>query len=269
MEIIDKPFLITEYRNKIKKLQNNFQNTQEHEIEQLWKNKKLIKNYNIRKEMRKVLFNYFEWKYNIKISNKIILKIPYLKIKKEDLKQEIKKLLIIYPKYIRKIIFERIQIVFTKRKNIGDILCNHIKFSSKLSSNLANCCCQINCKDPKKHQIIKFDEIEFLSNSEKELLRLKDIPLPHSPNNFFNIKSSLTNMIIKIGKCITPEILSEIKRISYNITKTKKKEINNYIKEKDILKIKTKLRNWIIAPLDKNSSVFAIICSYLYRDMCF
>ena len=76
-------------------------------------------------------------------------------------------------------------------------------------------------------------------------------------------------MIIKIGKCITPEILSEIKRISYNITKTKKKEINNYIKEKDILKIKTKLRNWIIAPLDKNSSAFAIICSYLYRDMCF
>ena len=47
-------------------------------------------------------------------------------------------------------------------------------------------------------------------------------------------------MIIKIGKCITPKILSEIKRISYNITKTKKKEINNYIKEKDILKIKTK-----------------------------
>lgn len=269
IEIIDKPFFIKEYRKKLKDVKNNFKLSNEKQLEYLWKNKNLIKDYYIRRNVKKILCTIIEWKYNIRILNKFYLKIPYLNISKEELKQELKQLLILYPKFIRKIIFQKIRIVFTKRKNIGDILLNHIKYCSRINSRLPLCNCKINSKDPKKHEIFRLEDIDFLTDEEKQLIRIKDIPLPHSPNNYFNIKTAITNLIIKIGKCINDEVKHNIERISLVVTKTKKKEKNQYIKEIDILRIKTKLKNWIIAPLDKNSGSIAIICPYLYRDMCF
>lgn len=66
-----------------------------------------------------------------------------------------------------------------------------------------------------------------------------DISLPHFPNNYYNLKIEITNLIIKYTKSCSEIMSNKIKQLSKQLTKSRKMEYNNkFIQEKTILTIK-------------------------------
>jgi len=261
-------FDIKKYRREINVLIKQPQLFDESDLINLWKDRKNVKTKNIRNDLKRKLIKVINFKFHINIKNYVI-KIPFsANINKNDMKKEIIKLLTDYPKFVRKIIKSKITIVFTKRNNIEDILCNHRKFSKNISYNAPICSCNMEDSKAKKHMIIKLEDSNLLSNEEKKLIRLKDIPLPHSPNNYYNMKTEISNFIFKLLKEKNEDIVEKINLMSKKVTKQKsKKNFNNFILEKEIIQIKGKLKKWIIAPMDKNNGSAVLICPVLYKDM--
>lgn len=258
-------FNINEYRKELRKLELHPKEITLQEITKLWGKRKFIKDKFIRGKFKKIIYSYITWKFNVEIKNYWI-KIPFSKnVNKLEIKKGIMKLFN-YPKVIKRIIKSKIQVTFTKRKSIGDILLNHKKFSKNVNTILPKCCCNIIGK-AKKHIIMKIEECDILTKEEKEQIRLMDIPLPHSPNNYYNIKMEIKNLIIKLTKNCNEETTNKIKKLAKQLTKNRNVEFNNkFILEKNILNIKTKLHGWIIVPLDKNTGSCALACPILYRD---
>lgn len=260
-------FDLNEYRKELKKLQLNPKNTTIQELISLWEKRKLVKDKYIRKSFKKIIYDYIAWKFNVKIQNYWI-RIPFsANLNKVEIKKGIMKLFSTLPKIIKNILKPKIQIVFMKRRSIGDILLNHRKFSKNINSLLPKCCCNMIGTKPKKHKIMKIEECTFLNSHEKETIRLMDIPLPHSPNNYFNMKTQITNLIIKVTKNCSEYTSNKIQQLVKQLTKNRNMELNNqFILEKTILNIKRKLYGWIIVPLDKNNGTCAIACPLLYRE---
>lgn len=261
-------FNIQKYRREINVLMKQPELFDESDIKKLWKDRKNIKTKNIRNDFKRKIIKFINWKLDINIKN-FVLKIPFsANINKKDVKKEIMTLLYDLPKFIRKIINSKISIVFTKRNNIEDILCNHRRFSRNISYNDPVCSCGMEDSKAKKHVIIKLEDSNLLSNEEKKLIRLKDIPLPHSPNNYYNMKIEINNFISKFLKEKNMNLLEKINLISKKLTKQKyMKNMNKFILEKEIINIKTKLKKWIIAPIDKNNGAAVLICPVLYKNM--
>lgn len=139
---------------------------------------------------------------------------------------------------MKKILKPKIQIVFKKRKTIRDILLNQKKFSRNVNTTLSACCCNSIGK-AKKHKIMKLKESDLITEEEKSSIRLMDILLPHSPNNYYNLKIEITNLIIKYTKSCSEIMSNKIKQLSKQLTKSRKMEYNNkFIQEKTILTIK-------------------------------
>lgn len=86
---------------------------------------------------------------------------------------------------------------------------------------------------------MKLKESDLITEEEKSSIRLMDILLPHSPNNYYNLKIEITNLIIKYTKSCSEIMSNKIKQLSKQLTKSRKMEYNNkFIQEKTILTIK-------------------------------
>ena len=240
---IEKPFKLREYLKILKKLKKNFLTTKEDCFKYLWKNRKKIKYFNIRRLVKKILYDYIDYKYHITLKKHLIIKLPYYhNLNRNTIKKIIQSLFVKLPFFIRKLLNAKIKIVFKRRKNIGDILCNHIKFSNKINANFPIFSCNSASNNTKEHIAIKLEDVNFLTEEEKELIRLKDIPFPHSPNNFYNCKTEIKNVMQRLIGTLNDDMTKKINNVAWKITNQGKEKHLILLKKNKYYKSKARLK---------------------------
>ena len=250
-------------RTILKQKEKTLLSLKEPALRTLWLMRKVIKNENLRKKYKQMMKRTLEKKWNVRIVKNIFIKIPYAdNINKKIIINEAKKLLQAYqcPKLIKEILGRRLKVVMTRRRNIQDLICNHIYHAKNISSYLPNCKCSVNDNDTRvTHDKWKIEKKE---NLKSWLKNLKNIPKP----DFIDRKRELVKAISEVNEKFAKLLKrSKVQQTlpSNDIFKENKRKTLKIEKVKDL---KEEWKGWTIVPRDKNSNTFAVGCPIWYRQ---
>ena len=188
--------------------------------------------------------------------NRIIIKIPFAYVHN---KQEIKN---IFLKQIQKqnnelkyyILKTNTKVVFLRRKNIRNILCNFINFAKTIRvKEEINCHC-LNCS----HRQIK------ILSQNKVILNANFIPTPDKFQINLEMITAINNTLYKNReyKFITTTLENDI---SFFLQKNKIQKIKSDV-FKQIKMVKIENRNRVITILDKNAGTIFSFCPKIFKQ---
>jgi len=230
--------------------------------------RRYIRNKDIRQALGKTLQNIFKEIFGFPLPKRIVLRLPFdHTIQRGKILQQTKRIIKMtnIPDSGKRILEDRVKVVFTKRKSIGDLILNHIPFSKSITNIDSTCACSHLIKDPTRHYARKVSEAK-INEIEPLKQNRNNIPLPSRREAWASICKTLWIFKKKMESLNkNPLWINTYKAAKICIRNNTKHEYTS-ITEDEILHTKRALHNWVMTYTDKNPGMIVICCPQWYTN---
>ena len=188
--------IITEFSKRAIQIARGKTSTDDINPSTIWKffaARRYIKEKSIRQAVGKTLQKIFKKFFGFQLKKRLTIKIPFdHNIKKNKVLCQAHNIVnsMDLPDTAKKLLKDRVKVIFSKRRSIGDITLNHIPFSKSITDITVQCLCKSIVKKNDRHYVRKISEAK-MDNITPLQQNKNNIPTPSKKDAWSSINKAL------------------------------------------------------------------------------